>query len=64
MGQEMRNNKSPLISLIGFGRACFYACLFTLCQTGMSNVLEERSEVRDQRSVREEEEKIYRLGYA
>ncbi len=41
IGQEMRNKKSPLISLTGFGGACFYAYFFTLCQAGMPNVLEE-----------------------
>ncbi len=46
----MRNKKSPLISLTGFGRACFYACFFTLCQAGMPNVLEEkRREIKNKK---------------
>ncbi len=43
-----RKKKSPLTSLAGSGRACFYACFFTLCQAGMPNVLEESpNEVTD-----------------
>ncbi len=39
----MRDKKRPLASLTGSGRACFYACFFTLCQAGMPNVLEENT---------------------
>ncbi len=50
-GHEMGNKKSPLISLAGFGRACFYACFFTLCQAGMPNVLEEEEYKESERGL-------------
>ncbi len=48
LGQKMRKKKSPLTSLTGSRRACFHACFFTLCQAGMSNVLEENTKIKSE----------------